>query len=163
MIIQKEYIEILKTLYKELIKTNIIWVLTGSLSFAIRGLDTSIGDIDIQTDKHGAYELQKIFKKYREINVEFKQTEKIRSYFGSIKMKNIKIEIMGDIEKKIKNEWTTAPDLVLLKENIEFLGMKIPVLPIEYEADAYFNMGRIDKANKLKELISSLKTASNTV
>ena len=160
MIIQKEYIEILKTLYKELIKT---WVLTGSLSFAIRGLDTSIGDIDIQTDKHGAYELQKIFKKYREINVEFKQTEKIRSYFGSIKMKNIKIEIMGDIEKKIKNEWTTAPDLVLLKENIEFLGMKIPVLPIEYEVDAYFNMGRIDKANKLKELISSLKTASNTV
>jgi hypothetical protein len=31
--------------------------------------------------------------------------------------------------------------------------MKIPVLSLEYEYNAYIKLGRIEKANKIKELI----------
>jgi hypothetical protein len=153
MFIKQELIEVLKIIYNKLINSNINWVLTGSFSFAIRGLETNIGDIDIQTDSNGAYEIEKLFKDYIHKKVEYKQSENIRSRFGSLRINGINIEIMGDIEKKLDNMWTEPPNLKVLKEIVNFEGMNIPVLSLEYEADAYLKMGRNEKAKKIKELI----------
>ena len=150
---KQELIKVLKIIYNKLINSNINWVLTGSFSFAIRGLETNIGDIDIQTDSNGAYEVEKLFKDYIHKKVEYKQSENIRSYFGSLRINDINIEIMGDIEKKLDNIWTEPPNLKFLKEIVNFEGMSIPVLSLEYEADAYLKMGRNEKAKKIKELI----------
>lgn len=153
MFIKQELIEVSKIIYNKLINSNINWVLTGSFSFAIRGLETNIGDIDIQTDSNGAYEIEKLFKDHIHKKVEHKQSENIRSHFGSLLINDITIEIMGDIEKKLDNIWIEPPNLKVLKEIINFEGMSIPVLSLEYEADAYLKMGRNEKAKKIKELI----------
>ena len=51
----KEIIEALKKVYDKLIETNILWVLSGSVSLAIQGVDVEPrNDIDILTDESGS-------------------------------------------------------------------------------------------------------------
>jgi len=155
MEIKSEILNVIKIIYDKLKNKKINWVITGSFSFAIRGLSINIGDIDIQTDSYGAYEIEKIFIKNMISKVEFKTSEKIRSHFGRFRINSINVEIMGDIEKNINGKWIGSPNLNDLKEYVNFDNMKIPVLQLEYEYNAYIKLGRIEKANKIKELIKN--------
>ncbi|MFC6233223.1 nucleotidyltransferase domain-containing protein, partial [Paenibacillus allorhizosphaerae] len=49
---------VLELIYERLSMTQINWALTGSTSFALQGLPYEPGDIDIQTDQQGAYEIE---------------------------------------------------------------------------------------------------------
>jgi hypothetical protein len=153
MVIKSDILNVFKIIYKKLKNKKINWIITGSFSFVIRGLYSRIGDIEIQTDSYGAYEIEKLFINNIIDKVKYKISENIRSHFGRLRINNIDVEIMGDIEKKINNEWVGPPNINDLKEYVNYKNMKIPVLPLEYEYNAYINLGRIEKANKIKELI----------
>ncbi len=161
MEIKSEILDVVKIIYDKLKNKKINWVITGSFSFAIRGLDTNIRDIDIQTDSYGAYEFEKIFIKYVIKKVKLKTSEKIKSHFGKFKINNIDVEIMGDLEKKANEKWLAPPNLNDLKEYVNFNNMQIPVLPLEYEYKAYIELGRIEKANKIKSLIYNYTDTGN--
>jgi hypothetical protein len=53
--IEKNYLHLIKRISKQLSSQNIKWALTGSTSFAMQGVPITPNDIDIQTDKDGAY------------------------------------------------------------------------------------------------------------
>lgn len=150
-------LDVFQYVYQRLYAQDIAWVLTGSLSFYIRGMNTEVHDIDIQTDRDGAYLIENIFRNERTIPVAYKESETIRSHFGALAIDGIKIEIMGELEKKINGTWTNAPDIKRLKENCTLNGLNVPVLPLEYEADAYYKLGRIEKSEQIKMLIESVK------
>jgi len=152
--VDNKFIKILELIYRKLDGQDINWVLTGSLSFVIRGMQTSISDIDIQTDKSGAYEIEKIFQDSIVNKVQFSTANNIRSHFGSLKINGVKVEIMGDIEIKVGNRWLKPVDLDKHKEHINYEKMNIPVLSLKYEYEAYSALGRKEKAEKLYELIN---------
>ncbi len=54
--------EALKIIYSALKDSKIIWALTGSTSFILQGMDFNFNDIDIRTNKEGAYEIEKFLK-----------------------------------------------------------------------------------------------------
>jgi len=49
------HLQVLRKLYERLKDSNVNWVVTGSLGFALQGVPVEPHDIDIQTDKEGAY------------------------------------------------------------------------------------------------------------
>ena len=119
---------------------------------ALQGMDMDIHDIDIQTDKDGAYEIENHFSEYVIKPVHYSASERIRSHFGALEMDGIKIEIMGDLQKRLDNQTWEEP--VKVEEHkcwAEIYEMHIPVLSLEYEYQAYLKLGRIEKAEMLRE------------
>ena len=143
---------VLHKIYSRLNDTNVNWVVTGSLGFALQGMSVEPNDIDIQTDKRGAYEIERHFSDFVTKKVEFSSTERIRAHFGELIIDGIKVEIMGDIQKRLEDgSWENPVDLERHKRVIEVEGMQVPVLSLEYEYQAYLKLGRIEKAEVLRK------------
>jgi hypothetical protein len=150
--VNPDFIRVLEKIYRRLKQKNINWVLTGSLGFAIQGVPTDVNDIDIQTDRDGAYGIERIFSEFITKKVHFLSSERIRSHFGEMIIDGIKVEIMGDIQKKFDNgTWEEKPDLEKYRRFVNIDEMNIPILSLDYEYQAYLKLGRVDKANMLKK------------
>ncbi|RME63081.1 MAG: hypothetical protein D6790_05315, partial [Caldilineae bacterium] len=130
---------------------NILWVLTGSLAFALQGVACPVHDIDVQTDAAGAYALADAFPGDVVEPVVYRISERIRSHFGVLTLQGVRVEVMGALEKRLPGgSWQPAPDLAGLRRWIEVDALRIPMLPLHYEAAAYRQLGRLDKARLLE-------------
>ncbi len=146
---------VLRQLSIELKESRVNWVVTGSLNFALQGLPFEPHDIDIQTDKQGVYEIERRFSSQVSRKVTFSSTERMRSHFGALLIDGIVVEIMGDIEKWLENgTWQTPIDLRSQRQFIHVDGMTIPVLSLAYQAQAYLKLGRLERAEMLREAAS---------
>jgi hypothetical protein len=135
--------------------SSVNWALTGSCSFAVQGMPIKPNDIDIQTDKNGAYKIEKVFSENMVEKVRFLESGKIRSHFGAMMIDGVRVEIMGDIEKRDHaGEWGEPVDLNRHKILVKYEGMEVPVLSLEYEYEAYKALGRFEKAEVLKKWLS---------
>ncbi|GFP31381.1 nucleotidyltransferase domain-containing protein, partial [Candidatus Hakubella thermalkaliphila] len=142
----------LRKIYTRLNNSNVNWVVTGSLGFALQGVPVEPNDIDIQTDEAGAYEIERLFSKFVIRKVTFSSAERICSHFGVLMINGIKVEIMGDIQKRLGGEvWDSPVDLERHKRIVEVEEMQVSVLSLEYEYQAYLKLGRIDKAEMLRK------------
>jgi hypothetical protein len=149
------YLDILRKIYARLINTNINWVVTGSLSFALQGIAVEPNDIDLQSDEAGAYAIEQCFSEFVVKKVSFSSDHNIRSHFGMLLIDGIKVEIMGDISKRLQDgTWEEPVNLNRYKRIIVSEDMLIPVLSLEYEHQAYLKLGRIEKAQLLKQVIN---------
>ena len=151
-----DYLKVLSKINAQLNNTSVNWAVTGSLGFALQGVPVEPNDIDIQTDKRGAYEIECYFSEFMTKRVTFSSTERIRSHFGELMIDGIKVEIMGNIQKRIEDgSWENPVDLECHKRLVEVEGMKVPVLSLEYEYQAYLKLGKIDKAEMLRNWLHS--------
>lgn len=151
IVLNPDYLKVLRKINERLNNTSINWAVTGSLGFALQGVPIEPNDIDIQTDKRGAYEIERHFSEFVTKRVTFSSTERIRSHFGELMIDGIKVEIMGDIQKRNKDgSWEKPVSLEYHKRVVEVEGMKVPVLSLEYEYKAYLKLGRVDKAEMLR-------------
>ena len=149
------YLKVLRKINTRLNNTSVNWALTGSFSFALQGVPVKPNDIDIQTDKRGAYEIERHFSEFVTKRVTFSSTERIRSHFGELMIDRIKVEIMGDIQKRLEDgSWENPVDLERHKRVVEVEGMQIPVLSLEYEYQAYLKLGRVDKGRDVERLVT---------
>ncbi|MBP1996934.1 nucleotidyltransferase domain-containing protein [Paenibacillus eucommiae] len=151
-----EFISILRLVNELLSTRDIDWAITGSTSFALQGLPFKPDDIDIQTNQQGAYEIESLFKNYIRRPVVYSSNGFIRSHFGELVITGISIEIIGDIEKFVDGVWEKAPNLNEIKKFINVANLKLPVLSLEYEVEAYRKLGREDKAATLFKHLSNL-------
>jgi len=150
--IKPKYLDVLRKIYARLNNTNINWVVTGSLGFALRGMPVEVHDIDIQTDMVGAYEIERLFSEFVVRKVTFSSADKIRSHFGVLMIDGIKVEIMGNIQKRLEDgTWEEPVDLNRYKRIVKVEEMQVPVLSLEYEYRAYRRLGRIEKAEMIRK------------
>lgn len=157
--VPSDYLDLLRQIYTRLQTTEINWVLTGSLSFALQGVPVLPHDIDLQTDASGAYAIERIFAEDMVNTVTFSSTETIRSHFGSFKIGAITVEIMGDIQKRHPDgTWEASVNLEQHKHYVEIDGLSIPVLSLEYEYQAYLKLGRYERAQLLWSSILARKS-----
>jgi hypothetical protein len=103
--IGKPFIKVLKIIFKKLRGKKVNWVLIGSSSLALEGMKIKPKDIDILTTKKGAFEFNKVFKKWEIESVKFKESKFFRSYFGEFKIEGVRVEVMGKLERKIEGKW----------------------------------------------------------
>lgn len=126
---------------------DINWVLTSSLAFALQGIPVEPHDIDLQTDRVGAYQIEQMLAEFSKKPVAFAATEQICSHYGALQIEGIDVEIMGDVQKRLADgRWEAPP---ILNEHRQFIPVSdshIPVLSLAYEADSYRQMGRFERA-----------------
>lgn len=145
---------VLENLLDRLNREEIIWALTGSASFVLRGINFEVDDIDLQTDKLSAYQIEQCFSNYVVQPVTFSSSDKIRSHFGALLIDGVRVEIMGDLQKRLPGgEWESPVDVQSLREFLEVDNLRIPVLPLEHEYRAYQLLGRREKALVLKRAL----------
>ncbi|MBN1212572.1 MAG: hypothetical protein JXA92_08340 [candidate division Zixibacteria bacterium] len=153
--IDARFTNVLTKIYRKLEKKAVNWVITGSLGFALQGMPVRPNDIDLQTDKSGAYEIERLFARRLTEPVKIREEKKMRSHFGVLDIDGVRVEIMGDIQKKTETGgWGEPVELDRFKQFVEFSGMRVPVLSLAYEYRAYLALGRIEKALMLKEWLA---------
>lgn len=151
-----QHLRVLRVLFERLKETDINWAVTGSCSFALQGLPIEPNDIDIQADEPGAYAIEQLFFEFVIRRVTWSSTPIIRSHFGALEIAGVKVEIMGDIQKReADGSWDEPPTLDRYKRFVEVDGMRIPILALDYEHTAYLKMGRIEKAEMLRAWLES--------
>jgi hypothetical protein len=156
--IEAQYLDALRKIYARLEDNNVNWVITGSLGMALQGMDVEVHDIDVQTDKDGAYEIESRFPECVIKAVRYSISERIGSHLGILEIAGIKVEIMGDIQKRLDDQtWEEPVKVELYKCWSEIDGMQIPVLSLEYEYQAYLKLGRNEKAEILRNWLQKAK------
>jgi len=154
MNIDPTYLNVLRQIYTRLMDSDINWVVTGSLGFALQNVPVTAHDIDLQTDEAGAYEIERLLSEFATRNVVFSATENIRSHFGALTIDDIRVEIMGNISKRLEDgTWEEPVELERYRQCVEVEGMRVPVLSLEYEYQAYMKLGRIEKAQMLRKVL----------
>ena len=145
------YLNVLRQIHARLSNTDVNWVVTGSLGFALQGVPVQPNDIDIQTDKVGAYEIERRFSDVIIRKVKYSAIERIKSHFGALQIDGIEVEIMGDIQKRgVDGVWEEIVDPAHYRQMVEIAGLLVPVLSLEYEYQAYLKFGRIERAEMLR-------------
>ncbi|MHC1784111.1 MAG: hypothetical protein AB9891_15385 [Anaerolineaceae bacterium] len=130
----------------------ITWALTGSTSMALQGMPLEIHDIDIQTDKAGAYEIDRLLLDYAVVPVRFLPSKRIRSHFGEFEVDGIEVEVMGDMEKQLDDgSWEPPVRIEEYRGWVESEGLRIPVISLEHEVEAYAKMGRLEKSRLIRD------------
>lgn len=61
---QAKYVNVLTKMVHRIQDADILWVLTGSLAFALQKIPVDVHDIDIQTDERGAHEIARLFQEH---------------------------------------------------------------------------------------------------
>ena len=138
---------ILRMISLQLNENNVQWALVGSLGLAIRGISTESHDVDIITDKAGAYEMERLFSRFVTKRVALRTSERIRSHFGILEIDGVKVEIMGDFQIKLPDgSWESPPDLARYLQTVQVDDMHVHVLSLEWEYQTSLKLGRGEKA-----------------
>jgi hypothetical protein len=131
---------------------EINWALTGSTSHALQGVPVEPHDIDVQTDEAGVWKAAEALAAYCVSPPCWTESQTIRSLLGKYAIEGIEIELIGALQKRKPNgSWGTPTDPAEHRRVVEFEDLAIPVLTLEYEAVAYAELGRHERAELLRQ------------
>ncbi|MFB6071102.1 MAG: nucleotidyltransferase domain-containing protein [Halanaeroarchaeum sp.] len=135
----------------DLAETSIPWALTGSASFVLQGVPLTPGDVDVQTDRGGARAIADRFADAVAEPVTPTESERMRSVYGALTLGDVRVEIMGAVQKRREDgSWEDPVDVTDHRRFVTVDGRRIPVLSLEYEATAYERLGRAERAALLR-------------
>jgi len=154
---EKDFLSVLKIIHKKLDK-KVKWIVSGSTSLFLQGIKLKASDIDIMTTKEGAFKICEILKDYEIKPIKFGKTKNISSYWGQLKIKNIKIDVMGEFSERIGGKWVNVSKQRLKSHGFVKLGnIKIPVSKLEHHLKSYKIMRRKKDIEKIKKIEEKLK------
>lgn len=147
---------VLRILCEALENTGVNWAVTGSLGLALQGVPLEPHDIDIQADEAGAYRIAALFADHVVQPVAFSAKGNIRSHFGALEIDGMRVEVMGDVQHRREDgSWEPPPDLLRIRRFVYAAGMRIPVLSLEHERDAYAKMGRAERVAQASRVLEA--------
>ncbi len=156
--VDRKFLEVLKRIVHGLHGKQINWAIVGSLALAIRGAPVKPHDIDIMTDRAGAYEIERVFSEHVTRKVSLRSSDRIQSHFGALELDGIKIEIMGDFRHRREDGgWDDPPDLRRILQNVPFDDLQVPLLQLEWSRESYRRLGRPERVAMIDELIHRIK------
>jgi hypothetical protein len=136
------------------------WALTGSAGHRLQGVDVPVHDIDVQTDEASAHTAARALDAHTVQPLAVRESQLMWSLFGIFQVCEISIEVMGGIRKRLGADepWGPATDPAEHRCLVNYQGLIIPVLSLAYEAVAYEQIGRPDRARALREAASATTT-----
>lgn len=153
-LIPLSHLYVLHKIYNCLFHASIDRAIVGSLGLALQSIPVEVHDIDLATDAAGVYEIERLLAEYVVRPVELSSKGNIRSHFGALELDGIQIEIMGDVQLRGEDgHWASPTDLRQHRLYVEVEGMQVPVLSLEHEYQAYLRLGRVQKAQLIKEYL----------
>nr|EGQ40448.1 MAG: hypothetical protein J07AB56_11770 [Candidatus Nanosalinarum sp. J07AB56] len=134
------------------------WAVTGSTGMALQGMDLDVNDLDIQSNGPAADRLAEFLRREGHVLETLRSVEskKMSSRLGSYELIGVKIEVIGDLQKKVDGSWGKTVDVTenLKNVRVESRSITVPVLRLEYEEQAYRKMGREERADAVRSFLS---------
>ncbi|MDD2840088.1 MAG: LysR substrate-binding domain-containing protein [Rickettsiales bacterium] len=156
LIINEKILATLKTFYSKVDPNEISWILTGSFSFELRGVDVYVNnDIDILINNANYEKISKLLKDYIISPNKFVETDGYRSYLCKYKINGANITIFGDSQYKLPNGTWSEITNISNYEIFEYDGMRLHMFPLSKEYDDYRAMGKNKKAEAILQKIKS--------
>ncbi len=152
--IEPRFLDVLRLIVSRLDGSGIHWAITGSLGMALHGMQLPVHDIDLQTDRDGAFEFGRRFSAFVVRPVAYAPKDRIRSYLGALLIDGIQVEIIGDMQTRRESGIWEPPVRVLEHTDwVEVEEMHVPAMALEHEYQAYLQMGRAAKAGLILEFL----------
>ncbi len=152
--IPERHLAALKIICDRLSDMPTAWAVTGSFGMALQGMEVEVHDIDLQTSDTGAYEIGERLSEYVVQPVRLLPSERISSHFGVCEIAGVKVEIMGSVQKWIDGQgWEEPVDVALHRRFVKIGEMRVPVVSLKYEYEAYRKLGRAEKAAAIKRFL----------
>ena len=146
-LIPTEFLHALREIHRRMAETDVVWVVTGSLGLAIKGIPVTPHDIDIQTDRTGVEAFARLFAEEMVEAPYFRESAHTRSWFAVFEIGGVTVEVMGDVQHRDEDGfWEEPPNLEANRLFIQVADMSLPTLSLVFEEDAYRRMGRRGKA-----------------
>ncbi len=83
-------------------------------------------------------------------------------HFGALLIDGVQVELMGDMQKRLAHgAWEDPVDLQRHTRIVDYEGMRILVLSLEYECQAYLKLGRTERACMLREFTDVRSSAQS--
>src|SRR5574340_1405022 len=150
MMVEPRFVSALGTILGQLEGFELPWAVTGSLGMALQGMELPVHDIDLQTSRQGAYEMERRLSAYVVKSVQEWVSPHMRSDYGLFDIAGVKLEIMGDVQKRAEGgDWEEPTRVEAHLRWVEYEGMRVPVLSLEFEHEAYMKMGRLERAQAI--------------
>ena len=147
----------LRIVVKHLKSEDIRWTVMGSVSLALQGVDISPNDVDILTDKNGAFKIGALLKDYEVKPVTFGRTDIFESFYGLYDIEGTKVEVMGDLRLRLDGTWVPLSDRLKSPILIQIESLNIPVSSLRDQLLSYKKLGR----EKDKERILKIRLVLN--
>lgn len=144
-------------LNRRLRDSRIRWVIIGSTSLAIQGVKVSPNDIDVLTDRDGAFKIAKLLEKYQVRRLAFRRSGRFESYFAEYRIEGIKVQVAGDMRIRYRGSWTSLLGRLKSTRKVSVGGLMTPVSPLRAQLLSYEKLGRRDdliKIRKIREVLS---------
>lgn len=148
------HMEVLFILVERVPPTEYLWALTGSAGLRLQGMDIPVNDLDLHTDGKTVFILEKKLSEFMKVSVHIWESEHTLSHHGQAEIRGLQVELLGDIRHRLPNgSWSRSLDIPSMLVWVGWHGIRIPVLSLEHEADAYEKMGRFQKAELIRTAI----------
>jgi len=163
--ISESIIGALRIISERLGSQNLGWVLVGSISLALQEVNVTPGDIDILTDKVSAYRINQLFQDCEVKPVKYQRSDTVRSHLGEFVINDVKVEVMGDYQEKVRGKWQDFNSRLTSPVIIQFEGMQLPLSSLANQLYSYDSSGRKqDKAKitAIREVLKSRREAQES-
>ena len=129
------------------------WVLTGSASLRLQGVDLQVHDLDIQAGEKTVYLIEQQLAEFMKTPVHLWDSTGMRSLDGKAEIEGVQIELLANIaHRQPDGSWCSYTDFSRLIW-VETHDLHIPVFPLENELAAYEAMGRTEKVALIRQVI----------
>ena len=147
----EQHAKVLTLLIEKVPPTQYLWALSGSAGLRLQGVDLSVHDLDLVTDRKTVFLLEKELADFVTVPVHIWESEHTLSYHGQAEMHGLQVEFLGDIRhRNADGAWQPPLDIPSVLGWVAWHGLQIPVLALAHEAMAYEEMGRTQKAELIR-------------
>lgn len=134
---------------------NIFWILTGSSSLVLQGVDVFPHDLDIIISKDDISKVDSLLAEHRVKYPDYSSTDRFRSYYGKYQIDDVKIDIMAEFQyKKDDGNWSKINQKAKAV-GFSWNGLTFKVLPLEVELVEYGNKFGREKAIAIRKVLDA--------
>jgi len=155
--VNSRFIDVLTMIHDKLTPQRIEWVLIGSVSLALQGVDIEPKDIDILSNKDDALKTNILLKNFEISPVKFMRSERFKSYRGTFQVNGIDIDIIGDFRVLIDNSWFSLSERLFTRKFIEVENITLPVSPLQDQLTMYKKLQRKTDIRKIQKIEEKLR------
>ena len=153
MISKPVWQEVVKRIASELEQSGLAYKIVGGASAALHGVDIPVKDIDIETNAEDAYRFGQVFLDDVVEPVTFKESRLYRSHFGSFEIQGVRVEVMGDLQRRQQGRWIPTWTCTLTEMDLD--GVAVSLNWLEEEMLANVRRGRMQRAARYLEKCDS--------
>jgi hypothetical protein len=146
-------LEALRILTKRLSGSAINWAVCAGTGIWLQGVKIEPKDIDIIVcTKDDTERLAERLKKFEIEPIKRVEKENYDAYEGKFKVNGIDVQVMGELVNKVPgcDLWSETKGLSA-KRTLIVDSMRIPVISLAQEYNAYLKRGKLEKAEKIFE------------